>query len=213
VRQNGAGEATRTRLMRVAERLVARSGYDAVSIRDITSAAHADVSAIHYHFGSKHQLVASILEQRLSEMSERRAPLVEALQAAEHPTPLDVVRCLVGPTAERAAKPGRTARQREAFLAAVADHADFTPMIAQAMEPDIARYMAALQRALPGVPTGVLIRRLLFAISVVQRALTRPFPGEDLWLRRYGAEDGQNLAGDLAAFLTGALSGSSAPPH
>lgn len=62
----------RERLLAVAKDLFARYGYDAVSVRDITSRAKANLGAITYHFGSKealfHAAVATIA-----------GPLVEAV--------------------------------------------------------------------------------------------------------------------------------------
>jgi AcrR family transcriptional regulator len=47
---------TRDRLLKVAERLFAQKGYDSVSVREITSAAHCNLAAVNYHFGNKKAL-------------------------------------------------------------------------------------------------------------------------------------------------------------
>jgi AcrR family transcriptional regulator len=59
-------ESTRERLLTVAERLLLESGYDAVSVRAINTAAGMNPAAVHYHFGSKDALVATLLEERLA---------------------------------------------------------------------------------------------------------------------------------------------------
>src|SRR5450631_4411815 len=56
-----SGDATRKRILKSAERLFAKSGIDAVSIRDITDAAGVNTAAIHYHFGSKSGLIEALL--------------------------------------------------------------------------------------------------------------------------------------------------------
>ena len=208
--QSVAGEATRARLMRAAERLIGRRGYDSVSIRDLTSAADVDVSAIHYHFGSKQALSAAILERRLDQLAEQRRPLLDALAATDPITALDVARCLVEPILKRAGDRTRPARQREAFLFAVSEHSEFATLLMRAMETDIERYMVALRRALPDVPSAVLIRRLLFAISVAQRVILRPFPREDLWLRRYGAQHDTPEHGEGITLIATILQGPTA---
>ena len=48
---NSAGRDTRERLLSAGERLFATRGIDAVSVRDITDAAGANLAAINYHFG------------------------------------------------------------------------------------------------------------------------------------------------------------------
>ena len=79
------GEATRRRILTVAERLFAQRGLDAVSIRDVTEAAKANTAAIHYHFGSKRKLVGAILERRAGELAERRGVLLDKVETDARP--------------------------------------------------------------------------------------------------------------------------------
>jgi AcrR family transcriptional regulator len=51
------------RLVDVAIELFTRRGYDAVSVREITSRAHANLGAITYHFGSKEALYHAAIER------------------------------------------------------------------------------------------------------------------------------------------------------
>lgn len=64
----GKGAATRARLLDVAERLFLDHGYDAVSVRTINAEAGMNPAAVHYHFGTKQDLVAALLEDRLASM-------------------------------------------------------------------------------------------------------------------------------------------------
>lgn len=58
---NRQGAATRVRLIKTAERLFAERGADAVSVRAINAAAGLGPASVHYHFGSKDDLVAAVL--------------------------------------------------------------------------------------------------------------------------------------------------------
>lgn len=58
--------ATRDGLLAAAEGLFLANGYDRVSVRAICAAADANPAAVHYHFGSKEQLVTELLEARLA---------------------------------------------------------------------------------------------------------------------------------------------------
>ncbi|MDP2774389.1 MAG: helix-turn-helix domain-containing protein, partial [Nocardioides sp.] len=49
---------TERRLLLAAERLFAQQGIAATSLRSIMAAAEANVAAVHYHFGSKDELLA-----------------------------------------------------------------------------------------------------------------------------------------------------------
>lgn len=60
-RQNRQGDVTRLRLLKTAERLFATEGLDAVSLRAVNAAAGLGPSSVHYHFGTKEDLVAAVL--------------------------------------------------------------------------------------------------------------------------------------------------------
>jgi AcrR family transcriptional regulator len=66
--------ASALRLVVAAERLFATHGIDGVSLRQIAAeAGSSNNSAVHYHFGSKHGLIAAIFRYRLPQIiSERR---------------------------------------------------------------------------------------------------------------------------------------------
>lgn len=72
------------RLLDVASDLFARYGYDAVSVRDITSKAKANLGAVTYHFGSKEALFHAVFERIGTPLAERFARV-----AAQPGAPLD----------------------------------------------------------------------------------------------------------------------------
>ena len=53
---------TRLLLLQTGRRLFARHGFDATSVRAITTAAHTNLGAITYHFGSKRSFYEAVLE-------------------------------------------------------------------------------------------------------------------------------------------------------
>ncbi len=62
----------RDRLVEAAERLFARHGFAATSVRDITKAADCNVAAINYHFGGKENLYREVFRRGLNSLRERR---------------------------------------------------------------------------------------------------------------------------------------------
>ena len=93
---------TRERLLATAEELFATRGIDAVSVRDITEAAGANIAAVNYHFGSRRGLIDAIVERRADALGTRRAELLDALNGAG---PVDIralIQAMVLPTAELA---------------------------------------------------------------------------------------------------------------
>ena len=74
----------RERLIEAARQLFASAGYDATSVRDITSRAHANLGAITYHFGSKEALYHAVIERFAVPVADQIAAI-----AAETGPPLE----------------------------------------------------------------------------------------------------------------------------
>ena len=91
---------TRAQLLVVARDLFVRRGYDAVSVREITSRAKANLGAITYHFGSKKALYHAAVESITSALSQ----------------------AVVGATRHSGAPLDRIESMMRAFLAHTADH-------------------------------------------------------------------------------------------
>jgi AcrR family transcriptional regulator len=68
--------SAKEQLVLTAERLFAQYGINGVSLRQISlEAGNGNNSAVSYHFGSRDGLIQAIFENRLIEMSDRRAEL------------------------------------------------------------------------------------------------------------------------------------------
>ena len=82
---NRADDATRDRLLKVAERLFADRGFRKVTIREVCRAAHANVAAVNYHFGDKLGLYREVLQAAIDVMcaTTDAAKLAGAGQPAE----------------------------------------------------------------------------------------------------------------------------------
>ena len=74
-----AGLRTRARLMDATLDLLAARGEDNVSLRDITSAADANVSAVSYHFGSLRSLCDAAIEDALERYLDAQQAALSAL--------------------------------------------------------------------------------------------------------------------------------------
>ncbi|WP_375504170.1 TetR/AcrR family transcriptional regulator [uncultured Jatrophihabitans sp.] len=80
---NAGGRATRERILLVAERLFARRGIEAVSMREILEeAGQRNKSAAQYHFGGKDGLVTAVLNFRLEAINHRRTARLDDIEAA-----------------------------------------------------------------------------------------------------------------------------------
>lgn len=72
------GVATRQRILETAERLFAEYGFTGVSLRTITTEAQVNIAAIHYHFGTKEELIEQIFARGAKPIAEERLRLLEA---------------------------------------------------------------------------------------------------------------------------------------
>jgi AcrR family transcriptional regulator len=76
------GAHTREQLLDAAERLFARRGFAATSVREITAAAACNLAAVNYHFGGKHALYRETFRRRLAAVRDDRIATVERALAA-----------------------------------------------------------------------------------------------------------------------------------
>jgi AcrR family transcriptional regulator len=98
---HGRSADTRERLILAAEKLFAEQGVDAVSLRQVnTAAGQKNASAAHYHFGSKEELIASIYEFRMARVNARRHDMLKALDARGQVVLRDLVEAMVWPMVE-----------------------------------------------------------------------------------------------------------------
>ena len=76
---------TKDRILDVAEELFAAKGYQATSLRAITSKAGVNLAAVNYHFGSKESLVAEVIIRRVVPLNEERLQKLERADSGEAP--------------------------------------------------------------------------------------------------------------------------------
>ena len=84
--QNGdrlGGKETCERLLAAAVRLFAERGFDATSVRDITTEADCNVAAVNYHFGNKENLYLEAFRSILGELRDRRVESIRRDMAAD----------------------------------------------------------------------------------------------------------------------------------
>src|SRR3954447_22854602 len=79
---------TRDRILDAAEELFMEHGFEATSLRQITTAAEVNLAAVNYHFGSKEELFQSVLTRRLDPMNQERLALLTAYEQRVAPHPL-----------------------------------------------------------------------------------------------------------------------------
>jgi len=170
--QSSAG--TREKLLLAAEALFATEGVDGVSMRRINRAAgQQNASALHYHFGSRRDLVAAIINRRMGEVNARRRRVLDRLIAAgDVSDPRQISDALVAPLAEQV-NHGDGGSNYIRCLASVyfsseVDVDDITRGHADDSLRDVADLFAG---ALPDFPATVIRQRFVMTVRQVVYAL------------------------------------------
>lgn len=164
---------TKQRILDAAERLFATDGFHATSMRMITGLAEVNLAAINYHFGSKEELLAAVIDRRLIPLNAERNRLLEqeleiARLQARPPSVRQLMRAMVAPTvALRGQGEGP-----EHFITLVgrilADPQGIgRDLFLERMGPFISRLFEAMRQALPQLDPGLLFWRLHFSIGAL----------------------------------------------
>lgn len=99
-----SGDRTRERLKAAAQMLFARHGVDGVTVQQIvTAAGQRNNASLHYHFGSKEELIRQLIVEGAKELDSRRKDMLDRLEKSGSPlTPRDLLRILVLPVLDLA---------------------------------------------------------------------------------------------------------------
>jgi AcrR family transcriptional regulator len=99
-----ASEETRNQIKAAAQMLFARHGVDAVTVQEIVDAAgQRNNAALHYHFGSKEELIRQMVVDGAAVLDKRRREMLDAIEARGGPKSIrEVMLVLMLPVIELA---------------------------------------------------------------------------------------------------------------
>lgn len=171
--------ATHDRILDAAERLFAEHGVAGTSVRAITDQAQVNVAAVNYHFGSKENLVRSVIARRLSGLEAARAEALDVVEAAaaregRAPAVHELVESLIGPVFAQALSEDQGWPNFVRFVSRLA----WEPGVEDLAPPESSlrlfeRFDAALRRAVPalGADDAKRLWRLAFMRGATQHTL------------------------------------------
>ncbi|WP_113125430.1 TetR/AcrR family transcriptional regulator [Neorhizobium sp. 2083] len=168
----------REALLRNAVTLFSRSGYNAVSLRDIAKASGANVGSLTYHFGSKAKLLREVYERHTVPMNARRRELLgEALRISDADQRLmAILRAYVVPAFVSSSEGdggGAEFTRMRAVLSAEGNP-DAQAIIADAFDETSRAFIKALSDCVPGAPLAGLVWRSQFLLGSLYYALINP---------------------------------------
>jgi hypothetical protein len=147
-----------------------------------------------------------VLQSRAEQLGARRAALLDAIERDPDPSLRDVVAALVVPTAELASDRTRGGYFYVGFLTTVLDHSEYVKVVADTFDTITNRYLVALERVTPHLPSDVREFRFAFAKDFINRAVVLP-RHVHLWIERHAPGADEELTERIIDFVTGAFAG------
>jgi AcrR family transcriptional regulator len=162
--------STKEKLLDTAEKLFAEKGYDATSLRQIIAEAGVNLAAIHYHFGSKEELLDEVVVRHVGPVNDERLAQLDCVEAEAgkgRPALEQVVKAFLAPTARVAAENPQFVRLMGRL------HADgvMQPILQRNFQPVIARFLTAMRNALPDLPPEEFRWRVHFMIGAMAHTM------------------------------------------
>jgi AcrR family transcriptional regulator len=161
---------TRERILDTAERLFADQGYATTSLRKVIAAAQVNIAAIHYHFGSKEELLDAVVLRKVAPVNAARIAWLERVEAAAGTGPLkveDVLESFFLPTAETAQRNPDFVR----LMGRMLTEGMIPTLIEKHMHSTAMRFVSALRRAVPDLGQEELMWRAHFMVGAMAHAM------------------------------------------
>ena len=161
---------TKDKILDAAERLIGERGYAGTSLRHIIAEAGVNLAAVHYHFGSKEDLLDAVVLRKVKPVNDARLAWLDRAEAEAGSGPLKVEKVL------------------ESFLIPTAEMASGNPefvrlmgrMFTEGMMPRITerhfrvtslRFVTALRRAIPDLTEEELLWRVHFMVGATAHTM------------------------------------------
>jgi AcrR family transcriptional regulator len=146
----------RERLLDEAEALFAEKGYNAVSVREIIAAAHCNLAAVNYYFGTKKNLYLAVFRERWIARERRVHEHFWKLLADQKPLSLAaVVKCLSQTFLEGPFADEENRRQHQLMGREMDRPTEASDLVhEQAMKPFFDKLAASMRPLLPGELTA-----------------------------------------------------------
>lgn len=164
--------STKERILDAAERLLAKQGFEATSLRAITTEAEVNLAAVNYHFQTKDSLFRAVIARRIGPVNERRIRMLDAIEAEAGDGPLPV-----GPIIDAFIRPVLEIRGRSTSVSPImgrvfAENAEFLDRFFQDHLAAITdRFFAALERATPHLPREEMLWRAHFLVGAMAHTM------------------------------------------
>lgn len=169
---------TKETILNTAEALFAEHGIGAVSLRKIIGEADVNIASVHYHFGSKDELVREVYRRRLRAVNEERMNMLNGLRAEYdiEPIPIrDLLRAFLAPplTLGGSKKGGKNFFRLVARAHAETDEV-VTTVLFEELKDIVAEFMKEFTKSTPNIAPQERMMRLAFIAGSMVQAVLMP---------------------------------------
>jgi AcrR family transcriptional regulator len=196
---------TKERILDAAERLFAANGFAGTSLRAITREAGVNLAAVHYHYGTKKDLLRAVLSRIVVPVNRERLEMLERAEAREDlPTVEGILEAYLAPGLRAVQDLGERGIVITRFLGrSYTEPTELVQALVREQFEDVGqRFTEALSRALPNLPEAELYWRFKLVVGVMTHIQA------DAGRSDAYAEDLSDVAGTvrrLVAFLAAGL--------
>lgn len=159
---------TKLKILETAERLIGEQGYSETSLRQIIAKAEVNLAAIHYHFGSKEELVDELILRKVEPVNTERMARMDALEA--NPAALTVrgaLEAMLLPMADAADRDPRFVR----LMGRMLSEGHLHTIVKKHFGAVSARFLALLARACPHLSEDETMWRAHFATGALAHTM------------------------------------------
>ena len=162
--------STKSKILDAAEHLFADKGFNGTSLREITSLAEVNLAAVNYHFGSKKELIKSVMSRYMNELSPQLESALNTIcEQDEQPSLHAVFSAFIEPLLSlNVFKENGTSNFLQLLGRGYSDSQGFLRWFFTTQYPNVITYfVAAVQKAYPQLTAEDIFWRLHFTMGTV----------------------------------------------
>ena len=202
-----ASEETKNQIKAAAQMLFARHGVDAVTVQQIVAAAgQRNNAALHYHFGSKEELIRQLVVDGAAVLEERRRGMLQEIEARGGPASIrEILNVLVMPVIELASDERSRGYIRFTSFLQTSDRRTLRSALNNRWNTGYVACFEYLKGMLPLPPTLIEQRLILFSIyanailSAREAAMESRSRSDRLWDQSFAVD---NMLDTMEAMIT-----------
>jgi AcrR family transcriptional regulator len=205
--------STKNKILDAAENLFAIQGFNGTSLREITSRAEVNLAAVNYHFGSKKELIKSVMSRYMNELSPRLESSLVNICEQENLTLLEVFSAFIEPLLSlNEFKENGTSNFLQLLGRGYSDSQGFLRWFLTTQYPGVINnFVKAVQKAYPELTAEEMFWRLHFTMGTV--VFTMSSSDALIDIAKSDFDKTMDIAGVIKKVIPYVAAGVAAPMH